>query len=251
MKLLLEEPRQKLQLILLYNLHKLAKREAHLWTSENITSFLEYARCQNDANNQLLLLKAVRILNTLAVNSNAFFLFAFERSSTTSGDEQASSQNNENDFQRLVSSLTLHESRAVSFAFCQLATVLLVNHAKSLESGEPKSSAEFLVRLFEATKAGLFSIILQCDREIGELEAKQAEEIDSSHVRYLKVFKLIYIILLFEPKPTAKKEVKIRKKVKELKNLFIISSLPILHEFKTLCEWSLSIFYLPNTLPII
>lgn len=74
-KLLHEEPRQKIQILLLRNLEILAKRVAHLWSNENVTSFIEYTNCLND--NTQYLLKASEILCILAKNSNIYFLFSF------------------------------------------------------------------------------------------------------------------------------------------------------------------------------
>jgi hypothetical protein len=152
-KLLHEEPREKLQLFLLGNLQILAARVSHLWTSESLASFVAYIESQRHS--ETLLVRSSRILVTLARNANAFFLFVFEEQAAAS-DACAATR-----FEHLLESMLFHSSRDVAFNFNSLATTLLVMHAQN-------RSVAFLDRLFESTKTGLFALILECDRECAE-----------------------------------------------------------------------------------
>lgn len=75
-KLLHEEPRQKIHHYLLKNLDVLANQVAHLWSNENVKRFIEYTLALNEVN-ACFLLKASEILCILAKNSNIYFLFSF------------------------------------------------------------------------------------------------------------------------------------------------------------------------------
>lgn len=158
-----EEPREKIQIFLLKNLNVLANKVSHLWTNENVLSFIEYTNALDE--NETLLLKASEILCTLAQYSNTFFLFAFN----TSPDENKL-------FECLLENMIFHDNKDIAYNFCLLATSLLILHKNNY-----KKSNTFLVNLFNLTKNGLFSIIIECDKLISNSNNLP------KHVKNLKV----------------------------------------------------------------
>jgi hypothetical protein len=147
MKLLHEEPREKLQLFLLKSLQCLASTVSHLWTDESLASLVTYIEGQRGSS-QLLLVRSSQILCTLARQANPFFLFLFD-------DHSAQRRAR---FESLLESMLFHENKQVAFSFNSLATHLLVMHAQN-------KHAPFLDRIFDSTKTGLFAIVLECDRQ--------------------------------------------------------------------------------------
>ena len=186
-KLLHEEPREKIHLALLKNLYILANKVSHLWTRQNLASFIEYVSDQQE--NNLLMLKSSEILVTLAKNSNIYFLFAFSTSSELDEDKHL--------FQNLIEAMIFHENQEIAFNFCQLSTILLVLQKKNLTNGiennnsdfkAAKSDTENINKLFELTKNGLFSIILDSDNAIEALSNSNHHETATLSAPKLEIY---------------------------------------------------------------
>lgn len=155
MKLLHQESRQRLQLFLLDNLHELAhSQSAHLWTSENIHSLVDFTlNLYNTHASQSLLVRSSQILCSLAKqNSNVYFLVEF-------GDK------NDTKLLDLIERvINDQDSLDTCYNFCMLSTnLLLIHHTESNE----------LARLFEITERGLFKLIRKLDQETTKIELLQ------------------------------------------------------------------------------
>lgn len=163
---------------------------AHLWTSENLNSFIEYA--YNQRENYVISLKASAILCTLAQNSNIYFIFIFNTSNELNMEENDSNKEsksliNNALFQELIESMIFHEKPNISFNYCLLSTKLLTLQAKSMHKNKENINFEYLNSLFELTKSGLFSIIMDCDKAIEQIKNKDENNAQlKSHIKYLK-----------------------------------------------------------------
>jgi integrator complex subunit 7 len=73
-QLLHEELRGKLSVVLLNNLHNMAQNASHLWTQNNIKSFLSYLK---NSSNEDKVSKCLKILSVLAGNSNTGMYLEF------------------------------------------------------------------------------------------------------------------------------------------------------------------------------
>jgi len=164
-KLLEEEPRQKLQLILLKNLHYLANNVAHLWTVDNINNLICYMSSLKEHQDDLLLIKASQILYTLAQNSNVYFYFLVNSPGVLDNSVRVDSEK----LKTLIEKMTFHENKSIAVNFCLFSETVLGYHHRVImkqqtQQQEHKSvsiDAEFL---FDMTKNGIFSLILKCDK---------------------------------------------------------------------------------------
>lgn len=178
-----EEPRQKLHLILLNNLHYLARTVAHLWTNENINSFIAYTHDQNE--NNLVLLSASEILCTLSQQSNVYFYFVFntqdnlELQEEQQLDEKRSVISDNKNLvdnkvlKNLIEKNVFHEDHRIAYNFCLFSTTLLVFQSNNIRKLDDARRAlldsSFILdsnHLFELAKNGLFSIILECNKKL-------------------------------------------------------------------------------------
>jgi hypothetical protein len=180
-KLLHEEPREKLHLILLKNLHYLSKTVSHLWTNENINNFLSYTNDQKE--NNLILLRASEILCTLSQNSNVYFYFVFNSKENIQLEDKEQDKKINHNSMNLVDNKVLkklfeenifHDNNHVAFNFCSFATTLLVFQAKNIRKLKHSNNTQLFendivlnsVYLFDLAKNGLFNIILECDKRL-------------------------------------------------------------------------------------
>lgn len=159
MKLLSEEPRQKIQISILKNLHILANKVAHLWTNDNISSLIEYITKRIGYSN--LVLKSSEILTELAKNSSVFFLDLFKKQN----EEKEEFKN----LKKLIQSLIFYEKQDIAFNFCILSTNLLLNANRY---GHKTDQFE---DFFEQTKNGLYSIIIEIDEAIQNLDSMESD----------------------------------------------------------------------------
>ena len=199
MKLLHEEPREKLHLVLLKNLHFLAKKVSHLWTPESINSLISYIIEQKQ--NELLVFKASEILYTLAQNSNVYFFFLFNSACSSPLSNFNMQQQNHAEqpvqvdhekLKYLIENMIFHENKNISFNFCLFAVTVLVIDFKTIkELDKPDESiSQNLMQskyLFDLTKSALFSIILKCNENLNS-QSENASEADlKSDINCLKV----------------------------------------------------------------
>ena len=190
-----EEPREKLHLILLKNLYYLAKTVAHLWTNDNINSFIAYTNDQKQ--NSLILLRASEILCTLSLQSNVYFYFVFntkENLELVGDDETAQSliKTNKNLIdnnllKQLIEDNVFHENKQIAFNFCLFSTTLLVFQSKNIKKKLEINIKEYEVLdsnyLFDLAKNGLFEIILECNQTL--IQSKKSNQ--SNDIKLLKV----------------------------------------------------------------
>lgn len=190
-----EEPREKLHLILLKNLHYLAKTVAHLWTNDNINNFISYTNDQKE--NCLILERASEILCTLSQQSNVYFYFVFNTSDNLEleqkPDMKSSNERNLVDnkvLKCLIEGNVFHENNQIAFNFCLFSTTLLVFQSKNIkkldENNRKMIEDELIIDsnyLFDLAKNGLFAIILQCNQR---LQNKQQPE----DIKLLKVIQI-------------------------------------------------------------
>jgi hypothetical protein len=153
-----EEPREKLHLELLRNLRVLACRVSHLWTKDNLADLIAYTLEQQA--NETLLLVATDILCKLAVNANIYLLSVFSQADTGLK------------FKSLIELNMFHSRDQIAFNICLLATTLLVAQSKTtLERNIgtnmlEETSSYALDELFQLTKSGLFSMVLDFDAHL-------------------------------------------------------------------------------------
>ena len=209
MKILHEEPRHKLHIAILKNLHILAKKVSHLWTIDNINSLIKYTRDQS--NNEARLLHSSEILCTLSQNSNVYFYFVFN-SDLKKVQEQLEKKQQEHELnlslvdkvdnislRNLIETMIFHSNKTIAFNFCLFSTTLLVFQLKNLKTTQNEEKVfgtdtntnclDHLV-LFELTKNGLFSIILECYKSL------KSQNNDESF-KHLKVFQIYIYYMLF------------------------------------------------------
>jgi hypothetical protein len=207
LELLHEEPREKIHIVLLYNLSQLAKKVSHLWSQDNLTSFIEYVSHQRE--NDLLLKKSSEILYLLAHNSNIYFLFSFNSSCLSS--EYKKLRDSSVLFKNLIETMMYHNNHEISFNFCLLSTTLLLLNKKqksTIINNEDFKQLDLkdINKLIELTKNGLFSIILYLDRSIENLSInlnqnkfQETNKLIQNLSKFLKVLIssiLTYIIFL-------------------------------------------------------
>lgn len=196
----------------------LANKVSHLWTSENLNSYSEYVYDQTE--NDLLSLKASEILCALSKNSNIYFMFVFNTTNALEFelDEDASinpksmkkSLINNSLLQNLIEKMIFHENQNISFNYCLLSTRLLTLQAKNLNRNKKLQNIniDYFKNLFELTKNGLFSIIIECDKAIEELINKFNQSTDDqqhllNNTKHLKVIKreiFYYFFLILNDK---------------------------------------------------
>ena len=199
MKLLHEEPREKLHLVLLKNLHFLATKVSHLWTPESINSLISYIIEQKQ--NELLVVKASAILYTLAQNSNVYFFFLFNSACATPLSTFSIQQQNHakqpvqvdhEKLKYLIENMIFHENKNISFNFCLFAVTVLVIDFKTikvLDKPDESTSQNVLQSkyLFDLTKSALFSIILKCNEHLNSQSENTSDADLSSDINCLKV----------------------------------------------------------------
>jgi len=187
-----------LHLILLNNLHYLACTVAHLWTNENINSFITYTNDQRD--NNLVLQKASEILCTLSQNSNVYFYFVFNTKENLELQEENQAELKEGVtkceknlvdnkvLKNLIEKNVFHNDLHIAYNFCLFSTTLLVFQSKNIRklSDERQSLLEsgFILdssHLFKLAKNALFAIILECNKQLST--GKQ----NSNQINLLKV----------------------------------------------------------------
>ena len=102
--------------------------------------------------------------------------------------------------QSLIEKMIFHQKQNISFNYCFLSTLLLNFQAKNVNKQKnvvDTINMAFFKSLFELTKNGLFSIIIECDRAIEE-NYKENTKIDDNkdksnerslldNTKYLKV----------------------------------------------------------------
>jgi hypothetical protein len=160
----------------------LANKVSHLWSNENINSFIEYVE---KIENETLMRKASEILCTLVKNSNLFFLLLSEQQNISIINNH--SNKNENRLQNLIIKMMFHANNDHQIAcnFCLLSTTLLLhavdasrataasNHSiiktNNNNNENDADSNKSLDNLFNLTKSALFAIILDCDRALENL----------------------------------------------------------------------------------
>jgi hypothetical protein len=200
LELLHEEPREKIHKALLNNLGLLAKKVSHLWSQDNLTSFIEYANYQKE--NEFLLQKSSEILYLLAQNSNIYFLSSFN---SCLSSEYNKIRTNNILLQNLIETMMFHNNHQISFNFCLLSTTLLLLHKKqmSINNNLAMLDLENIKRLLELTKNGLFSIILYSDRSIDKLltqlnliNCQETNKSLENSTIFLKVFISFYLNVL-------------------------------------------------------
>ncbi|CAF0712645.1 unnamed protein product, partial [Brachionus calyciflorus] len=157
LKLLLEEPRERVQIFLLKNLLILASKVSHLWTEENILSLIEYVN--NQVNNKNLLLRSSDILCVLAKSSNMFFLNAFSEKITNESIKERIRI-----LENLIENMVFNANKEIAFNFCLLSSSLLL-----LNSNKSSDHSGAIAKLFDLTKNGLFSIVLETDKQMENL----------------------------------------------------------------------------------
>jgi hypothetical protein len=169
LELLHEESREKIHIALLNNLNLLAKKVSHLWSQDNLSSFIEYVDYQKQ--NDLLLLRSSEILYLLAKNSNIYFLYSFN----TCLSSQYNNIRSNTIFKNLIETMMFHNNHKIAFTFCLLTTTLLLLHKKQYiicninNNDLTQSNFENVEKLLELTRKGLFSIILYLDESIEKL----------------------------------------------------------------------------------
>lgn len=93
--------------------------------------------------------------------------------------------------------MIFHENQEIAFNFCQLSTILLVLQKKNLTNGiennnsdfkAAKSDTENINKLFELTKNGLFSIILDSDNAIEALSNSNHHETATLSAPKLEIY---------------------------------------------------------------
>ena len=177
---------------------------AHLWTNENINSFITYTSDQKD--NNIVLLKASEILCTLSQNSNVYFYFVFNTKDNLKLQEEQSNEKESGNkceknlvdnkvLKNLIETNVFHNDRHIAYNFCLFSTTLLVFQSKNIRklNNERKSLLEsgFILdssHLFELSKNGLFAIILECNKKLSMAEQ------DSDKINLLKVCTVIFLI---------------------------------------------------------
>lgn len=155
--MLFEEPRQKIQISILNNLYILANKVSHLWTNDNIYKLINYIAKRINYNQ--LVLKSSEILTELAKNSNMFFLDLFKNENKDKEEFQ--------NFRQLVQSMIFEIEKKIAFNFCLLSTNSL------LYANRYGHDFKLCVEFFEQTKNGLYSIIIDIDEAIQNLDSME------------------------------------------------------------------------------
>jgi len=163
--LLEEEPRQKLQLILLKNLRYLANNVAHLWTVANINSLISYMGGLEEEADDLVLIRSSDILYTLALRSNVHFYFVVNSSVVAVNSVLVDTDK----LKILIEKMTFHGNKSIALNFCLFSETVLAYHHRVLvkqQQQQQNSSSIDAEFLYEMTKNGIFSLILKCDKEL-------------------------------------------------------------------------------------
>lgn len=199
-----EETRVKLHLILLENLLYLANNVSHLWTFENINDFIDYtSRFQSNEQILLITSRILRSLVEKS-NIYFFFLFHSSLSKLEQQQQPSSSSStsllmrqesnlcrdilkisdkNRESLKRIIESMTYHEHVEIAVNFAIFSARLLIfqhentklnennssaaqQQQQSSHNGSKKRSGEIFDEneLFDQTKLGLYSIIINCDK---------------------------------------------------------------------------------------
>jgi hypothetical protein len=190
-KLLHEEPRDKLHLILLNNLNVLAKRVQHLWTGDHINDFIRYMISRVD--NELLIWKSSEILCTLVRDSaNLQFFFVLNQNIELNSplDNDMTIIDNKQ-LKTLIDILIFSENKSIAINMCLFCTALFDYHKSSFlnnnQNGLVNSDCLNIKDLFELTKAGLNSLIIQCDNSIEMFYQQKDSNKLENEIKILKV----------------------------------------------------------------
>jgi hypothetical protein len=131
--------------------------------------------------NETLLQIATDILCKLATNANIYLLSVFNQADT--GVK----------LKGLIEANIFHSRDQIAFSVCLLATTLLVAQSKtSIDRNAgvdiiDVASTSILDELFELTKSGLFSMVLDCDAYLEAHENEKNLANNESKSRLLKV----------------------------------------------------------------
>lgn len=140
---------------ILTNLYILANKVSHLWTNENIFKLINYIAKRTKYNH--LVLKSSEILTELAKNSNMFFLDLFKHQNKDKDEFQS--------FKQLIQYMIFDGEKNTAFNFCMLSTYSL------LYANRYGHTSELYADFFEQTKNGLYSIIIEIDEAIQNLDS--------------------------------------------------------------------------------
>lgn len=94
--------------------------------------------------------------------------------------------------QSLIERMIFHQKQNISFNYCFLSTLLLnfqAKNSKSKKNTEARINSNIFKNLFELTKNGLFSNIIECDKTIEEICQENeniGDEKDKDNERRLK-----------------------------------------------------------------
>jgi hypothetical protein len=219
LKLLREEPREKLQLVLLENLDQLSVNVSHLWTFDNINEFLIYCDFQK-ANEKISRINST-ILRNLAEKSNIYFFFLFNLSPHGTHNNAKCNIRQDSilllkdikeidDYNRqmikdFIESMIFHSDIDISINICFFSAILLIfqnentkiSRSISISDGyddfqvskssknDCSSSSESIFdkeKLFELTKLGIYSIILNCDKSINNSNGNASSDYYEKHL---------------------------------------------------------------------